>query len=63
LGKRSAFDNPSEVLFTQNNLKMDKQLLEKYCRNICNDKELRSVLTWFEESAETAEGKAILLKI
>lgn len=42
---------------------MNKELLEKYFSNCCSEEELRSVLEWFEESAKTAEGKDILLKI
>ena len=42
---------------------MDKELLEKYCKNVCTKEELSSVLEWFEASASTAEGKALLIKI
>jgi len=42
---------------------MDKELLEKYFSNSCTEEELRSVLAWFEESADTTEGKALLYKI
>ena len=42
---------------------MNKELLEKYCCNRCTEEELNSVLAWFEESARTSEGKALLFKI
>ena len=42
---------------------MNKELLEKYCKNACTEEELSSVLEWFEESARTPEGKALLFKI
>ena len=42
---------------------MNKELLEKYCKNCCTKEELSSVLAWFEESARTSEGKALLFKI
>lgn len=42
---------------------MNKELLEKYCNNCCTDEELSSVLGWFEESARTPNGKALLFKI
>jgi len=42
---------------------MNKKLLEKYCNNTCTREELSSVLEWFEESAMTPEGKAVLFKI
>jgi ferric-dicitrate binding protein FerR (iron transport regulator) len=42
---------------------MNKKLLQKYCSNCCTDEELSFVLTWFEESARTTEGKALLFKI
>jgi ferric-dicitrate binding protein FerR (iron transport regulator) len=42
---------------------MNKELLEKYCSNCCTEEELSSVLEWFEESARTPEGKALLFKI
>ena len=42
---------------------MNKELLKKYCSNCCTDEELSSVLEWFEESARTPEGKALLFKI
>jgi len=42
---------------------MNIELIEKYCKNTCTGEELRSVLEWFEKSARTPEGKALLLKI
>jgi transmembrane sensor len=42
---------------------MNKELLEKYCNNCCSEEELSTVLSWFEESARTAEGKSLLFKI
>lgn len=42
---------------------MNKELLEKYFSNCCTEKELNSVLEWFEGSARTPEGIALLFKI
>ncbi len=42
---------------------MTKELLEKYCNNTCTGEELSSVLEWFEGTARTSEGKALLFKI
>jgi ferric-dicitrate binding protein FerR (iron transport regulator) len=42
---------------------MNKELLEKYCNNACSQEELDSVLEWFEGSAGTVEGEALLFKI
>lgn len=42
---------------------MNKELLEKYCKNACTGEELNSVLDWFNTSAGTPEGKALLYKI
>ncbi len=42
---------------------MNKELLEKYCNNRCSQDELHSVLWWFQESARTSEGKALLFKL
>ncbi|MEI6047308.1 MAG: FecR domain-containing protein [Bacteroidota bacterium] len=42
---------------------MNKELLEKYCSNSCTEKELSSVLAWFEESAGTFEGKYLLYNV
>ena len=42
---------------------MDKSLLEKYINNLCNEQELESVLSWFRDSAVTANGKSILYRI
>jgi len=42
---------------------MDKRLLEKYFRNECNEQELDLVLSWFTDSADSADGKAILYRI
>src|SRR5665648_98356 len=42
---------------------MNKELLEKYCKNACTGEELSSVLVWLEESARTSEGKSILYEI
>lgn len=42
---------------------MNKELLEKYLNNSCTDKELSSVLEWFERSARTPEGKDLMFKI
>ena len=42
---------------------MNKELLEKYCNNTCTNEELSSVLEWFEHSARTAEGKALLFRV
>jgi ferric-dicitrate binding protein FerR (iron transport regulator) len=42
---------------------MNKELLKKYCCNHCTEEELSSVLTWFEGSAESCEGKSLLFKI
>jgi transmembrane sensor len=42
---------------------MNKEILKKYCNNSCTNEELNSVLTWFEKSAATPEGKSLLLSI
>jgi ferric-dicitrate binding protein FerR (iron transport regulator) len=42
---------------------MNKGLLEKYCNNTCTNEELSSVIEWFDVSAITPEGKALLFKI
>ncbi len=42
---------------------MNKEVLEKYFKNSCTAEELSSVLEWFEGSARTAEGKALLFQI
>ena len=42
---------------------MNIELLKKYCGNCCTEEELNSVLAWFEESARTSEGKALLLRV
>lgn len=42
---------------------MNKELLNKYCKNTCSEEELGSVLEWFEGSAGTSEGKVLLLKV
>jgi len=42
---------------------MNIELIEKYCKNACTGEELSSVLEWFEKSARTPEGKALLFKI
>jgi ferric-dicitrate binding protein FerR (iron transport regulator) len=42
---------------------MEKELLEKYFKNICTEEELSFVLAWFEESARTSEAKSLLFKI
>jgi transmembrane sensor len=42
---------------------MNKELLEKYCNNRCTEDELILVLTWFQKSAGTSEGKSLLFKI
>jgi transmembrane sensor len=42
---------------------MNKELVENYFKNCCTEKELRSVLEWFEDSARTSEGKSLLFKI
>lgn len=42
---------------------MNKELLEKYCKNTCTGEELSSVLEWFGVSAGTPEGKTLLFKI
>jgi transmembrane sensor len=42
---------------------MNKELLEKYCKNACTVEELSSVLEWLAESAGTPEGKTLLFKI
>jgi len=42
---------------------MTKELIEKYCNNTCTGEELSSVLEWFEGTARTSEGKALLFKI
>jgi transmembrane sensor len=42
---------------------MNKELLDKYCRNSCSEEELEIVLKWFERSAGTPEGKTYLFKI
>jgi len=42
---------------------MNKELLKKYCNNSCTNEELNSVLSWFEKSAKTPEGKSLLLKV
>jgi len=39
---------------------MNKELIEKYYRNTCSEKELIAVLAWFEESAESTDGKSFL---
>ncbi|HUX59268.1 MAG TPA: FecR domain-containing protein [Bacteroidales bacterium] len=42
---------------------MNKELLEKYCKNACTEEELSSVLVWLEESARTSEGKSLLFSL
>jgi transmembrane sensor len=42
---------------------MNKELVEKYCKNTCTEEELRFVLEWFERTAGTPEGKALLSEI
>jgi len=43
---------------------MNKELLEKYCKNACTEEELSSVLEWLEGSARTPEeGKNLLFKL
>lgn len=42
---------------------MNKELLEKYCRDTCTEEELSFVLEWFEASSETPAGKALLSEI
>jgi transmembrane sensor len=42
---------------------MNKELLKKYCTNCCTEKELNSVLAWFEECAVTPKGKSLLLNM
>ena len=42
---------------------MNKELLKKYCCNHCTEEELSSVLTWFEGSAGSCEGKSLLFKL
>jgi hypothetical protein len=39
---------------------MNKELIEKYYRNNCSEEELITVLTWFEKSSETIDGKSLL---
>jgi transmembrane sensor len=51
------------VLFTKIIKEMNKELLEKYCKNTCTKEELSSVLEWFEGSGGTPEGKTLLFKI
>jgi transmembrane sensor len=41
---------------------MNKELLGKYCDNRCTKEELPLVLAWFQESAGTSEGKALLFR-
>jgi len=43
--------------------KMNIELLEKYCFDRCNEEELHAVLQWFENTAGTPEGKALLHKL
>jgi len=42
---------------------MNKELLEKYCKNACTEEELDLVLVWFKESARTSEGKSLLFNL
>src|SRR5665648_336246 len=42
---------------------MNKELLEKYCKNACTEEELDLVLVWFKDSAGTSEGKSLLFKL
>jgi len=42
---------------------MNKELLEKYCKNVCTEEELSSVFVWLEESARTSEGKSLLFNL
>ena len=42
---------------------MDKELLEKYCKNGCTEEELISVLNGLKNLSEDLEGKSLLFKI
>jgi len=42
---------------------MNKELIEKYCKNTCTGEELGFVLDWFKKTAGTSEGKALLSEI
>jgi transmembrane sensor len=42
---------------------MNKRLVEKYLSNNCNEQELEMVLSWFRDSADKADGQAILRRI
>lgn len=42
---------------------MDRELLKKYCRNVCTGDEINTVLEWFRSSAGNPEGKALLKEI
>jgi len=42
---------------------MDKALIKKYCNNKCTEEELNSVLEWFQLSAESKEGEALLFRL
>lgn len=42
---------------------MDKVLLKKYLQNCCSKDELFRVLNWFENNADTSEGKSLLYEI
>lgn len=44
-------------------MNLNKGLLKKYCNNTCTGEELNNILVWFEESACTSEGKALLFEI
>jgi hypothetical protein len=41
---------------------MDKILLKKYCNNRCTEAELNTIIEWFQVSAGTREGEALLFK-
>jgi ferric-dicitrate binding protein FerR (iron transport regulator) len=54
---------PKGFLIKKWELIMNKELLKKYCCNCCTEEEISSVLTWFEGSAGSCEGKSLLFKI
>ncbi len=42
---------------------MDQELIKKYLRNGCTEDELRAVIEWFKFSADTSEGRDVLLQL
>jgi ferric-dicitrate binding protein FerR (iron transport regulator) len=42
---------------------MKKELLQKYCNNQCTQEQIEYILSWFDESAPSSEGKTLLFEI